>query len=149
MKLSRRTLLGMVFATAVHAAAPGYRDGPVVLFATDADPDMSLATVELRKLFLGFAIQHDGHVLRPIRNRSDPMLDSIFLQYVVAMPEDVYERRLLGLSLQQGRPRPTEVYSLEELIRALNAAPHGISFGWLPDVVRIPDAKVIRTLWHG
>ena len=148
MKLTRRTLLGMAVAAAATAAAPGYRDQSVVLFTSDADPDMSLATIELRKLYLGFSVRHDGHVLRPIRNRSDATLDSIFLQNVVAMSENAYERRLLELSLQQGRPRPVEVFSLDALVRELKAAPHGISFGWQSDVERVPEANVIRTLWH-
>lgn len=148
MILSRRALLGLAIATATRAAAPASREQAVVLFARDVDPDMSLATLELRKLFLGFTVMHDGHVLRPIRNRSDATLDAIFLQYVVAMSEDVYERRLLELSLQQGRPRPQEVNSLPALVQAMQVTPHGISFGWQSDLAEIADVHVIRTLWH-
>jgi len=148
MSVTRRALLGMAIAASASAMTPGDRGDSVVLFATDADPDLSLATLELRKLFLGFAIQHDGHVLRPIRNRSDARLDAIFLQHVVAMSADVYERRLLELSLQQGRPRPIEVHSRAELLRGLGEARHVVSFAWLSEIAGIADVHVVRTLWR-
>ncbi len=148
MTLTRRTLLGLMVATAAHAAGPPARERAIVLFSTDPDPDMSLATLELRKLYLGFTVRHDGHPLRPVRNRTDATLDAVFLQYVVAMSEEIYQRRLLELSLQQGRPRPIEVTSLDALARAM-AAPHGISFAWEADLARIPGAQASRVLWRG
>lgn len=147
MTLTRRTVLGMLLATAARADGPPVRERSVVLFSNDPDPDVSLATLETRKLFLGFTVHHDGHLLRPIRNRSDAVLDSVFLQYVVAMSEEIYERRLLTLSLQQGRPRPIEVHSLDELARAMST-PHGVSFAWHSDLARIPGAQAIRVLWR-
>lgn len=147
MRFTRRSVLGMMLASAAHAAGPPARERAIVLFSTEADPDLSLATLELRKLYLGFTVRHDGHLLRPIRNRSDETLDAVFLQYVVSMSEEIYERRLLELSLQQGRPRPIEVNSLDALVRAM-AAPHGVSFAWHSDLARIPGAHLIRVLWR-
>ena len=152
MSLTRRTALGMLLAAAANAAAnaaaPPHRDRSIVLFTTEPDPDMSLATLDLRKLYLGFTVRHEGHQLRPIRNRCDETLDAVFLQYVMAMSEEIYERRLLELSLQQGRPRPIEVTSLDELIRAMAVAPHSVSFAWSTDLARIPGAHPIRVLWR-
>jgi hypothetical protein len=148
MSLTRRTVLGMAMAAAMSGVASAARGQSVVLFGTDSDPDMSLATLQLRKLFLGFKVVHDNHVLRPIRNRTDALLDSIFLQHVVAMTEEIYQRRLLELSLQQGRPRPLEVRTLQELKSAVGAAPHCISFAWEADVAQFEGARVIRTLWR-
>jgi len=149
MTVTRRVFMGMALAATASAVTPGEREDSAVLFTTDDDPDLSLATLELRKLFLGFAVEHDGHLLRPVRNRSDPRLDAIFLQHVVAMSADVYERRLLALSLQQGRPRPVVVDSHEQLLRELDAWPHVVSFAWLSDIDDIRGIHVIRTLWRG
>ena len=80
MRITRRSVLGMMLASAAHAAGPPARERAIVLFSTEADPDLSLATLELRKLYLGFTVRHDGHLLRPIRNRSDETLDAVFLQ---------------------------------------------------------------------
>lgn len=148
MTLTRRALLGMALAASARTVMPEEPAPSVVLLTTDDDPDMSLATLELRKLFLGFAVRHDGHLLRPVRNRSDPRLDEIFLQHVVAMSGDAYERRLLELSLQQGRPRPIEVRSQAELLRELATGPHVVSFAWLSDVAGLPNVHVVRTLWR-
>lgn len=149
MKVTRRALLGMAIAASASAVTRDEREDSAVLLTNDVDPDLSLATLELRKLFLGFAVRHDGHLLRPVRNRSDQRLDEIFLQHVVAMSDDQYERRLLELSLQQGRPRPVVVDSHAELLRELDAGPHVVSFAWLSEVAGNPAIHVVRTLWRG
>ncbi|MCC7199299.1 MAG: hypothetical protein IT483_07310 [Gammaproteobacteria bacterium] len=146
MMLSRRQFFGMIAlglpALRAHAG------NSVVLVTTDTDPDFSLESIRLRKVFLGFAVLHDGHLLRPIRNRSDPRLDAVFLQHVVAMSPEAYERRLLSLSLQQGRPRPLEVRSRTDLLNAMREHAHAISFAWHSDVAAEPGIRVVRTLWR-
>ncbi len=146
MMLSRRQFFGMI-----ALALPALRaraSNSVVLITTDPDPDFSLQSIRLRKVFLGFTVLHDGRLLRPIRNRSDPRLDAVFLQHVVAMSPEAYERRLLSLSLQQGRPRPLEVRSRMALLKAMRAELHTISFAWLSDVADEPGIHVVRTLWR-
>jgi hypothetical protein len=76
------------------------------------------------------------------------LLDKIFLQHVISMSAEAYERRVLSMSLRQGRPRPTEVYSRDALIRDLLEIPHSVSFSWQTDVQDVPGIRAVRTLWR-
>lgn len=145
---TRRDFLRLCIAAmcAVPAAASG--NDAVVLVTADPDPDFSLESLQVRKLFLGFTVLHAGNALRPVRNRSDDLLDKIFLQHVMAMSSETYERRLLSLSLQQGRPRPVEVRSWSRLVEALLGIPNSVSFAWQSDIEDIPAIRAVRTLWR-
>jgi hypothetical protein len=149
MKRSRRDFLCLAMAALWAGPAGAMADNDsVVLVTAEPDPDLSLVSVEVRKLFLGFTILHEGNALRPILNRSDELLDKIFLQHVIAMSAEAYERRVLSMSLRQGRPRPTEVYTRDELIRGLLEIPHSVSFAWQSDVRDLPGIRAVRTLWR-
>jgi len=145
---SRRDILCLAMAVLVARQASAIEDDTVVLVTAEPDPDFSLPTVKLRKLFLGFTVLHDGNVLQPIRNRSDELLDKIFLQHIVAMSDEAYERRVLSMSLRQGRQRPREVYSRDTLIQTLLRIPHCISFAWQSDLRGVPGIHMVRTLWR-
>ena len=148
VKLTRRSLLAGLMATALPQQSRAQRRDIAVLVTSEPDPDLSLASLEVRKLFLGFTIVHDGNVLQPVRNRSDQFLDQIFLQHIVSMSVDAYERRLLAQSIRQGRVRPREVRSREELLRVLTRVHHSVSYAWQADIEGVPDIHVVRTLWR-
>ncbi len=144
--LTRRKLVtGALAALLPWQSRAQVRDHAVLL---TSEPDMSLATLEVRKLFLGFSIVHDGNFLQPVRNRSDALLDQVFLQHVVSMSADAYERRLLTLSLRQGRARPREVRSLEELLRVLRTVKHTVSYAWQAEIEGQAGIRIVRTIWR-
>jgi hypothetical protein len=62
------------------------------------------------------------------------------------MSESTYERRLLALTLQQGRTAPPIYKSARELLSAVAADPAAISFAWAADVANDPRIKVLRVL---
>ena len=145
---TRRSFLALGLAALCASRASASGTGAVVLATADPDLEFSLTSVQVRKLFLGFTVLHAGHALRPIRNRSDELLDKIFMQHVMAMSAEAYERRLLAMTLQQGRPRPLEVLSRDELIKALLGISHSVSFAWQSDLDGIPDIRAVRVLWR-
>jgi hypothetical protein len=145
---TRRDFLHLCIAAMCAVPAAASANDAVVLVTADPDPDFSLESLQVRKLFLGFTVLHAGNALRPVRNRSDDLLDKIFLQHVMAMSSETYERRLLSLSLQQGRPRPVEVRSWSRLVEVLLGIPHSVSFAWQSDIEDIPAIRAVRTLWR-
>jgi hypothetical protein len=145
---TRRSFLALGLAGLCATRASAASDDAVVLATAEPDPELSLASVQVRKLFLGFTVLHAGHALRPVRNRSDALLDKIFMQHVMAMSAGAYERRLLAMTLQQGRPRPLEVLSRDELIKALLGIPHSVSFAWQSDLDGFPAIHAVRVLWR-
>jgi hypothetical protein len=138
----------LLFALAIGgspALHPAERQ--VVLVVSAESPVQQLEPIEVQKLFLGWPVARDNHTLRPVRNVSDAALSDVFLQYVVAMSQSAYDRRILAQVLQQGRPRPLELAKSSEVIKALSTDRYAVSYMWLNDVPANPRLRVIRVLW--
>jgi hypothetical protein len=107
----------------------------------------SLDSVSVRKLFLGVPVLVNGSPLHPIRNRSDTLLDEVFLQQIVALSQSAYDRQILIGVNRQGWLRPIELTSTARVLEALYADPSAVSFVWLRDVAHEPRIRVVRVLW--
>ena len=119
----------------------------VVLVVRTDSSVRALDSVDVRKLFLGLPVLVNGDPLHPLRNRSDPLLDQIFLQQIVAMSQTGYDRQILILVNRQRSLRPPEYSSVAAVVTALEADPNAVSFMWLRDVGHNPKLRVIRVLW--
>jgi len=128
--------------------APARPTTQTVVLVVRADSSVrALDSVEVRKLFLGLPVLVNGDPLHPLRNRSDPLLDQIFLQQIVAMSQPGYDREILILVNRQRSLRPPEYSSVTAVVTALEADPNAVSFMWLRDVGHNPKLRVIRVLW--
>ncbi|MEZ5500638.1 MAG: hypothetical protein R3E77_14595 [Steroidobacteraceae bacterium] len=107
----------------------------------------SVDPIEVRKLFLGLPVARNGRIIRAIRHTDGGRMDEVFLQNVTAMSERAYDHRLLTLGMQQGRLRPLEVKSREELLKALRDFPHSIAFARRSDVGNIDSLRILRVIW--
>jgi hypothetical protein len=136
-------LLLLLAASGVPHAA----DRQVVLVVSADSTVQQLEPVEVQKLFLGFPVVRDNHALRPVRNLGDDQLSNVFLQYVVAMSQSAYDRRILTQVLQQGRSRPLELKTSAQVIQVLAADRFAVSYMWLRDVPTTPRLRVLRVLW--
>jgi hypothetical protein len=142
----RAALLGMLGALLVPLRARGTGDH-VVLIIGAASPVTALDVVDVRRIFLGIPVMHDGVMLTAIRNESDPVLQQVFLQNIVSMSPSAYERRLLVLSLEQGR-RPPPVYAdLNRLLAAVAGDTRIVSYAWASSIVHHARLRVLRPLW--
>lgn len=124
-----------------------FAEHQVVLVASSKSPLSELSSVELRKIFLGFNVKHEGHTVKGIRNTADERLNQIFLQTVVAMSEKAYIRRQLSQTLRQGIPHVAELKDPHKLMEALSSNPHSVTYMWKEDALRMPDVKIIKMLW--
>lgn len=144
--MRRRLLILLLLASGVFSPVRSASESVVLVVRADS-PVASLSSVEVRKLFLGVPVLVDGKLLHPIRNRSDARLDDIFLQQIVTMSQEAYDRQsLVGLN-RQGWVRPAEAVSVGRVIDALYADPQAVSYMWLRDVGHNPRLKVLRILW--
>ena len=142
----RRLLLILLLSFGVFGPVRSASEAVVLVVRSDS-PVIDLSSVTVRKLFLGVPVLVDGKPLHPIRNRSDARLDDIFLQQIVTMSQEAYDREsLVGLN-RQGWVRPAEVATARRVIEALYADPEAVSYMWLRDVEHNPRLKVLRTLW--
>lgn len=145
MSLTRSILICCIgFCLCINVAVAQHQ---VVLVASSTSPLHELNSIQLRKIYLGFSVQHDGKTIRGLRNTTDNNLNKIFLQTVVAMSEKAYTRRQLAQTLRQGIPRVAEYDESEKLLAALSKNQYSITYMWMEDAKRMPDVKVLRVLW--
>lgn len=137
----------MISALALMAATS--RADDVVVLVTSKDSTIeSISSLDIRKIYLGISVSHDGNVIRALRRRDDERLNQIFLQSVIAMSQRSYERRLLSLVLKFGTPRPVEVDNHEELLNLLERNTSSIAYMWKSEAESDSSVKIIRVLWQ-
>jgi len=141
-------IVPIVLTLLLGAVAPAHADERLVLVVSANSKIEQLDSLEVRKLFLGLTVTHNGYRLRPLLNEADPHVKEVFLQNVVSMSDITYDRHLLGLALKQGRTQPVVFHDIQSLIASLASDPNAVSVAWLKDVEHDPRVKVLRILWH-
>jgi hypothetical protein len=144
----RKLAATAVLLALVVAVMPAFGDEELVLIVSADSKILQLDSLEVRKLFLGLTVTHDGHRLRPVLNEADARVNEIFLQNVVSMSDITYDRRLLRLALQQGRTQPTAFKDTSLLIQAVGADPNAVSYAWAKDVAHDSRVRIVRVLWQ-
>ena len=142
-----RRLLAIVLILCLAATPARPASQAVVLVVRADSPVTEMDSVTVRKLFLGLPVLVNGRPLRPLRNRSDPQLDEIFFQQLVAMSQSSYDRQILIGVNRQGWLRPAEYNSEASVLAALAADPSAVSYMWQRDVGHNSGIRVIRVLW--
>ena len=139
-----------LFAALVSAVLtmPASADETLVLIVSADSKVEQLDSLEVRKLFLGMTVIHNGDRLRPLLNEAEPRLKDVFLQNIVAMTDMTYDRRILRLALQGGRSLPAVYADKVMLINSVASDPTAVSFAWAKDVQHDRRIKVLRILWH-
>ena len=139
-------LLALLFGVAM--TLPASAEETLVLIVSADSKVEQLDSLEVRKLFLGMTVTHNGDRLRPLLNEAEPRLKDVFLQNVVSMTDMTYDRRTLRLALQGGRSLPVVYTDKATLINAVAADPTAVSFAWAKDVQYDRRIRILRVLWH-
>lgn len=106
-----------------------------------------LTPAEVRKLFLGVVITKDGQRIEPLLNLTDSLLHEVFLQKVVFMSSENYERQLSARINHLGDPRPQEYSDPWQLISALRSRRGAVSYMWAKDARPRMGLKIVQELW--
>lgn len=144
-RVAPKALLGMFLVLPITAA---WADEAVVLVTSSDSPIADISSLDIRKAYLGISVTIGGGTVRPLRQKGAERLNLIFLQYVLAMSEKSYERRLLSMMLKYGTPRPDEVAGREALITRLERNLHSITYMWQSEAESDPRIKTIKVLWQ-
>jgi hypothetical protein len=136
-------LLTLLAASGTASAA----DQLVLIVSADSKVEQ-LDSLELRKLFLGLTVIHNGDRLRPVLDEADPRVKEIFLQNIVSMSDSTYDRSVLRLALIQGQIKPIAYKDIDLLIKAVIADPTAVSYTWAKDVAHDSRIKILRVLWY-
>jgi hypothetical protein len=138
----------LVLCVGIAAIAPAFADETLVLIVSADSKVEQLDSLEVRKLFLGMTVVHNGNRLRPLVNEADARVKAVFLQNIVSMTDMTYDRRILLLALQGGRSLPAVISDTTTLINTVAADPTAVSFAWARDVQRDKRIKILRVLWQ-
>jgi hypothetical protein len=145
-RVAAKWLLALLCSAAL--VMPSFADETVVLIVSAESKVEQLDSLEVRKLFLGMTVTHNGSRLKPLLNEADPRIKDVFLQNIVAMSDMTYDRRILLLALQGGRSMPGVYTNSTALINTVASDPTAVSFAWGKDVQHDKRIKVLRVLWH-
>ena len=128
---------------------PVWAERTMVLVTNQACPLTEMSTLNMRKVYLGIRVTIRGYPIRAYRLNGDELLSNAFYQYVVAMSEKTYDRRLLSMLLKYGTPSPIEFDQIEKLTGALQLSNCAIGYMWLTDAASQDNIKVLKLLWKG
>ena len=143
-ELIRALPLSLLLLAAVQAFA-GQR--LVLIAAADSEIEQ-LDSPEVRKLFLGMTVAHNGARLKPYLNESDAQIRDLFLQNVVSMTDTLFDRRVLRLAMAGEANVPARYTATPELLDAVAHNRLAVSYAWARDVEHDKRIKILRTLWR-
>lgn len=103
---------------------------PLFVVAAASSPVDHITRHELRRLYLGVPYQTRSGQLKPVRNESDPMLREVFLQRIMFMSRNAYQRALATHLVPLREAGLAEYANTGKLISALLAKPGLVSYIW-------------------
>jgi hypothetical protein len=137
-----------VLAALLTATSSAWAADQLVLIVSADSKVEQLDSLEVRKLFLGLTVTHNGDRLRPVLDETDARVKEIFLQNIVSMSDTTYDRSVLRLALIQGQIKPIAYKDLAVLLSAVESDPTAVSYAWAKDVVHDSRIKILRVLWY-
>ena len=144
--MNRRFIALIVLALTLAspgAAMPAEPRLVLVASARSALTELSPGTV--RRLYLGLPILQEGHQIVPLRN-TDPALQEVFLQRVLFMSAQAYERQCSAQVFRNGGNRVREFAKLGPLLEALANEPWSVTYMDAETAASLPDLKILAGL---
>ena len=131
-------------APALAAAHGG--DNRLVLVASASSPLGALTTADVRRLYLGIPRRHAGREINALRNAESPVVKEMFLQHVLFMSSQAYERRLSARVHGGGGSRVPEFKEPRALMQMLAADPHAVTYMQSGAAARRPGIRILAEL---
>ena len=132
--------------------------GPIQSYAADlslvlvAAKNATIATIspeDVRRLYLGIPVMSGGQTIKPLINDTDKLLREVFMQQILFMSTDAYQRQTISRTYQTGEP-PVPVYAdTNSLFKALEANPKAVTYMLEQTAIASPEIKIIAKLWLG
>lgn len=121
----------------------------LVLVTSETSPALELSGKEIRWLFMGLPVVKAGQRIEPLINATNPLVYEVFLQKVIYMSAQNYERRLVVRAFRLGGRRPEKYDNQVILLRNLRENPNAVTFMWQDDAQRQANIKIVTELWAG
>jgi len=105
----------------------------------------SITSKEVRRAFLGASIVLKGIEIKPLVNRTDKLAEEVFLQKVLFMSGEAYDRQLIARSFQ-GVSRPKSYENFTALLTALQNDNAAITFMLYETAAKTPGIRIVGNL---
>lgn len=133
----------LLAACVLLAMSMAHADERRIVIVTSAESGIqAISTKEVRRAYLGASIVLDGVEIRPLRNQTDPLTGEVFLQKVLFMSAEAYERQLIARAFRGGS-RPKGYGNLADLLAALQNDNATITFMLYETAINIPGVRII------
>ncbi len=134
----------VVLALCWTAACPADTVTPRLVIVASAKSTLTTLTpTEIRRVYLGIPLIQDGHEVIPLRNAADPLIQEMFLQHVLFMSAQAYERQMAGRVYRAGGNRIPEYANLSQIVEALTNEPRSITYMSHETATGLADIKII------
>lgn len=127
-------------ASMVHA-----EEQRIVIVASAGSGIIAISAKEVRRAYLGASIVLDGIEIKPLRNQTDKFAGEVFLQKVLFMSAEAYERQLHARAFRGGRT-PMAFENLKDLLAALQNDNATITFMLYETAINTPGIRIISDL---
>jgi hypothetical protein len=138
--------IALVFVLCCGVAHAGDRDLVIVASAKSTLPRFT--PTEVRRMYLGIPMVHDGRQVYPLHNVSDKEGDEVFMQKVLFMSSSAYEKRIVSLTFRNGVSQIVNYKTLDSLVKALNDDVFCLTVMTQEAVASVPGVKVLGALWQ-
>ena len=118
----------------------------LALVTSSASPLDEIPAGEVRRLYLGIPVVVRGHEVIPLRNHSDSVAHEIFLQRVLFMSAQAYERQMAARIFRGGGNELRRYDTVQQLVEALARDPWAVSYMPADMAAHLPGIKTIGGL---
>lgn len=146
MSISRSILLILILLASMGLQAQSDL-GDVVLVSAASGRIPSFSIKEIRMLFLGLPISKNEQKYTPVINITEDTLYDKFLQKIMFMSANNYDRQLVSIVFRKGGERPRKIRSKGQLITHLIDNPGTVTFIPESDASRSGKLQIIQKLW--
>ena len=142
-----RYFVVILIAACVQFATPkAYAEEERIAIIVNSESSLtSISAKEVRRSYLGASIVLNGIEIKPLLNQTDTLATEVFLQRVLFMSADVYERQLISRTFQGGI-RPKAYENLTALLAALHKDNAAITFMLYDAAIKTPGIRIIGKL---
>ena len=117
----------------------------MVIVTSTGSSIKAMSTKDVRRAYLGASIVQDGIEIKPLRNQTDKLAEEVFLQRVLFMSAEAYERQLLAHTFRSGS-RLQVFEKLTDLLDTLQNDNATITFMLFGTAITTPGIRIIGNL---
>jgi hypothetical protein len=135
-------IIAILFAACVLPLLVHAEEQRIAIVASAGSGIKAISAKEVRRAYLGASVVLDGVEIKPLLNQTDKLAGEVFLQKVLFMSAEAYERQLLAQSFRGGG-RLKAYENLTDLLAALQKDNAAITFMLYETAANNPGIRII------